>query len=80
MKIKSGGAILATLDLVIHMYAEQRAFHRVMLKAHSKPEDYDIALEFLSDEARTEMELVRAMLVQYSEISIDDLLNGNFDV
>lgn len=82
MKIKAGQAIFATLDLVMEMAAKQRAFQQVMIKilCADDEDEYKEMLSFLNQQSNKELELIRAKILQYSEIDETNLLNGLFDV
>lgn len=82
MKIKAPNAIFATLDLSIEMAARQRAFQQTIVKILCAGDDEEYAenLAFLNQLAHTETGLIRAKLLPYVEIDIDDFLNGLVDV
>lgn len=82
MKIKYNEAILAILDLTIEMSAKNMAFQE-FITTYICENDLDASKEALKEihkRADDNINLIRAKLLQYSEISEDDLLNGQFDV
>lgn len=81
MKIKAGQAMFATLDFVIEMAAKQMVFHEFMV-TYLLDNDVEASKEVLKqikERADGNIDLLRAKLFQYSEIDIDDLMNGDFD-
>ncbi|WP_179415396.1 hypothetical protein HDF19_10080 [Mucilaginibacter sp. E4BP6] len=81
MKIKASQAAFATLTLVMEMAAKQRVFHNVLLKSISDTDlKYNELLEQINEEAKVESDLIRAVVLQFSEIDETDLLNGFFDI
>ena len=81
MKMKVYGATFATLDLVVQMIAEQRTFNKILLQLMTESdEEYAYYIGVINSDVRKETELIRAKILQYSDISIDDLLNGTVDI
>lgn len=80
MKIKVGQAVFATLDLVMEMSAKQNVFNRFLVYSLSESdEEAARLLKELNAEADSQLKVVRAKLLQYSEIDIEDLLRDGFD-
>jgi hypothetical protein len=82
MKMTVANGVFATLTLTMEMAAKQRAFHTTMINyfSHGDDEIYQQALKALKTQVNTEMELIRAALVQFAEIDSTDLLNGTFEI
>lgn len=85
MKIKVPNAIFAILTLTIEMAAKQRAFHNLIAKSLFVTDDGDESaykqfLEAVNQQAKEESALLRASLLEFAEIDIQDFLNGSFDL
>ena len=81
MKLKVSNAIFAILDLTMEMSAKQKAFHEAMLSTLCETDDkYDEVLKAINQRTADNLDLLRAKLVQYAEIDIDDFLNGTFEI
>jgi len=81
MKISKEGALRAIIELSLDAAANQRVMNRMILHYLTKNDDeYQVALASLNHQVSTELDLLRARLFRHSEMNLDDLLNGIFDV
>jgi hypothetical protein len=81
MKIKAQNAVFAILDLTMEIAAKQRVLTNLLVTSLSKDEnEVDSTIGELNKQTEEELNLIRAKVLQYSEIDLNDLLNGDFDI
>jgi len=82
MKMNKTGATFAILEIVSDMYAQQRAMNALLIAQMAQRDENEIASLGidLNTLHQTELALIRARMLRFSEMDEDNLLKGLFDV